>query len=332
MRRLIVVALLVALATGGAYCYVNYDVKVRQGQDGLESIMIRPKADPSAPGRPSGQWADGSLRPAVRIATFNLGRLTEKKLDDQRVSAVLAHVIPRFDVVAVQGIGAGNRGVLVRLVEQINAGGREYDFATCPATTPNAGGQSGAFLLNRATIEIDRSTVQSVEDPDRRFRHRPLVALFRVKGPDPAEAFTFKLINVQTDPDRAAAELELLDDVYKVVRDDPSGEDDVILLGDLGSAAAGPDRLGEMPGLRPAITDTPTTIDGTRPADNILFDPRATTEFTGRAGVLDLMREFELTWREVSEVSDHLPVWAEFSSHEGGQSGHVADLPGRTAR
>jgi hypothetical protein len=55
-----------------------------------------------------------------------------------------------------------------------------------------------------------------------------------------------------------------------------------------------------------------------------LFDRRATAEFTGRSGVDDLIREFDLSMREAVETSDHLPVWAEFSVYEGGQAGHVA--------
>ncbi|GAG28922.1 unnamed protein product, partial [marine sediment metagenome] len=95
MRRLIVVAVLVGLATGGVYCYLNYDFEIRRGQDGLESITLRPKAGGSAPGESSDGSFDASLRGPVRIATFNLDRLSEKKLADPRVSAVLAHVIPR---------------------------------------------------------------------------------------------------------------------------------------------------------------------------------------------------------------------------------------------
>ena len=34
------------------------------------------------------------------------------------------------------------------------------------------------------------------------------------------------------------------------------------------------------------------------------------------------MREFELTMPGALEVSEHLPVWAEFSVYEGGQPGH----------
>jgi hypothetical protein len=58
-------------------------------------------------------------------------------------------------------------------------------------------------------------------------------------------------------------------------------------------------------------------------ADNILFDRRATVEYTGRSGVLDMIRELDLTRQEALEVSEHLPVWAEFSSYENGQASHV---------
>ena len=72
-----------------------------------------------------------------------------------------------------------------------------------------------------------------VEDPAGRFRYKPLVAAFRVRGPAPAEAFTFTLVDVQTDPKRVAAELDLLAAVFRAVRDDGRNEDDIILLGDL---------------------------------------------------------------------------------------------------
>ena len=155
----------------------------------------------------------------------------------------------------------------------------------------------------------------------------------RLRGdPDPAEAFTFTLVNLERDAHGMPVDRQFLDHVYHAVRDDRPDEDDVILLGDLGASGGGSDATEALSRLTAAISDTPTTLQGGLPTDNILFDPRATTEFTGRAGVLDLMRELELTWREVSEVSEHLPVWAEFSPHEGGGYGHVADLDRRTAR
>ncbi|MFH1265684.1 MAG: hypothetical protein ABIK89_08135 [Planctomycetota bacterium] len=52
--------------------------------------------------------------------------------------------------------------------------------------------------------------------------------------------------------------------------------------------------------------------------DNLVFDARATGEFTGHSGVLDLMAEFGLTEEHALEVSDHFPVWAECSVLEAG--------------
>jgi hypothetical protein len=49
----------------------------------------------------------------------------------------------------------------------------------------------------------------------------------------------------------------------------------------------------------------------------------------GRSGVLDFMRDGNLTLEEALEVSDHLPVWAEFSIFEGGTIGRVATRPNR---
>lgn len=335
MSRWIGVGLVVAAVVGGAYLALNYRVEVHRGQEGeLRYVMIVPRQDGATP-LPADQPADlppSAVRPAIRIATLSLGRLSHSSLADPRVGDVLLSIITRFDVLAVQDVRAKNKGVLVQLVEQINADGRHYDFAVSPRVEQDAATQYSAFLFDKATTQIDRSTVQLVEDPAARFRHRPLVALFRVRGPAAAESFTFKLINVHTDPDRAAVELDLLDDVYRVVRDDGSREDDVILLGQLGTGDERWGQLGQVLDLTGAISGIPTTLRGTRPLDNILFDRRATVEFTGRAEVLDVMREYDLTLRGASRVLDHLPVWAEFSSYEGNRPGHIASRSRPTAR
>ena len=59
-------------------------------------------------------------------------------------------------------------------------------------------------------------------------------------------------------------------------------------------------------------------------ADNLLFDRLATVEFTGRADVVDLMRELNLSMQDALEISEHLPVWAQFSIYEGGYPARVA--------
>ena len=152
-------------------------------------------------------------------------------------------------------------------------------------------------------------------------------ARFRVRGLDPAQAFTFTLAAVETNPDNPAVELDLLAEVYRKLLDDGRGEDDIIMLGDFQADENHLGRLGNVLGITAAIYDTPTTTRGTQLADNIIFNRRATMEFTGRAEVVDLMREFDLTMQQAQEISEHLPIWAEFSSYEGGQKGYVPAVP-----
>ena len=138
---------------------------------------------------------------------------------------------------------------------------------------------------------------------------------------------------METDPEHVATELDALADVYRAVRDrsakgaDGRSEDDIILLGDLESDDSHLGQLNHLLGVAPPVSGLPSTVRGTQLLDNILLDRRATREFTGRVEVVDMLREFELTMTDAMaaamEVSEHLPVWAEFSVYEGGQPGHV---------
>ena len=325
MARLLPSVLLAAAVFGGWYFWTNFDV------EGIKSLSVKPRTGepgdggsddgvPKQPPVPQGQKT-------IRVATINLGPFDRQKLSKQHVVDRLAQVIRRFDVVAIQDVRARDQGILLEFVEQINTGERHYDFATPPGVGREPVEQYSAFLFDRATVEIDRSTVCVVQDEAGRFRREPLVASFLARGPSPNEAFTFTLVNVHTDPSRVVAEVDLLDDVFRAVRDDGRGEDDVILLGDLGVDDRHLGALGQVPNITWAISDVPSTTRGTRLVDNLLFDRRATQEFTGRSGVVDLIREFELSMRQAVEISDHLPIWAEFSVYEGGQAGNVASSP-----
>ncbi|MGA2621669.1 MAG: endonuclease/exonuclease/phosphatase [Thermoguttaceae bacterium] len=324
MGRSLIVLLFTAAGVGGWYVTSHYAIEVHRGQDGRwESVRVASRGvQPGTPGAGDLPPA-GPARSAVRIASFDLDGLDDNKLANPQVCDALVRVIPRFDIVAVQGIRSKNRSVLVRLIEQINATGRSYDFATCPTLDRDPVETYNALLFDLTSVEIDRSTVHSVEDSARRFRVKPLLASFRVRGPPESEAFTFTLVNVMVDPRRTPQELDLLADVFRAARDSQRNEDDIIMLGDFDADPDHLGRLAQVPNLAAAINATPTTTRGTRLSDNILFDRRATIEYTGRSAVMDLIRELDLTPQAALEVSEHLPVWAEFSSYEGGQSGHV---------
>ncbi len=341
MARLILFSVMVGTVAGGAYFLFNYETEVQRDDDGqFQSVTVTPRGENAEDGAVTETSARSTTRAGkgkFRIATFNLSGLDRRKLGNRQLNDILLDVIARFDLLALQNLRAENQAVLVQLVEQLAAKGKKYDFATGQTVGDDQTGPYSAFLFNPAAVGIDRSTVQLVDDPDDRLRHRPLVALFQAVGPDPSEAFTFRAINVHIDPIQAVAELNLLDDVYRAVRDSGSPgnaarEDDIILLGDFGIHQADLTQWSGLPEIIALITRTPTTLRATLPVDNILIDRRATAEFTGLADVFDLMQHYELSMRATLQVSEHMPVWAEFSSYEGGQSGHIATDPARTTR
>ena len=77
------------------------------------------------------------------------------------------------------------------------------------------------------------------------------------------------------------------------------------------------------------MAETATNPQQTEQVDNIIFDQHATVEFTGRSGVLDFLRELNLTMEQAVVVSNHLPAWAEFSVFEGGDPSRLAKAGGK---
>ena len=129
---------------------------LRKRQDGILE-------DRAAGGRRRRGRADRHCAPraTIRIATFHLGRFDEAKLANRRVSDVLVRLLPRFDLVAVQGVRGKNRGVLIRLVEQLNAAGPSAAVTTsppAPAQPATACEHYNAFLFDRNRIDVDRTT------------------------------------------------------------------------------------------------------------------------------------------------------------------------------
>jgi len=301
---------------------------------GLESLHIEPRKAARDTIRPASGAAGTPARPVanIRIASFNLQAFGETKLEKPHVLEVIARILRQYDVVAVQEIRSRNQDTMPKLIDAINAGGAHFDFVIGPRLGRTTSKEQYAFIFDRATIEVDRNQTYTVEDRDDVLHRDPLVAWFRVRGPPKDEAFTFTLVNIHTDPDDVRREVNALDDVFRAVRDDGREEDDVILLGDLNTDDQHLGQIGQSSAITAVISGVPTTVRGGSQLDNILFEELATKEFTGRSGVFDFLREYNFTLEQAAEISDHLPVWAEFSAFEGGIPGRVAERPSGTSR
>ncbi len=233
-------------------------------------------------------------------------------------------MIRRFDVVALQEVRSERPDVLQRLLEQINTAGGHYALLAGPRVGRTASKEQFVFVFDQATLEVDRGASYTVEDPDDLLHRPPFVGWFRVRGPAADQAFTFTLVATHIDPDEVADEIKVLNSVFFSVRDDGRGEDDVILLGDFNADDRQLQGLGRVSGMTAAISGRPTNTRQTEQYDNLIFQMPATSEYVGRSGVFDFMREYNLTLDQALQVSDHLPVWAEFSMQESGAVPSVA--------
>ncbi|TWU60824.1 Endonuclease/Exonuclease/phosphatase family protein [Rubripirellula tenax] len=259
-----------------------------------------------------------SRRPDDRIliATFNIQVFGESKLDKPDVVETLASVIRQFDVIAIQEIRAQSDDILPRFLEAVNADGSRYAFLIGERLGRTISTEQYAFLYDTRRIEHDPYSFGTMTDKNDLLHREPFVARFRARTPSPERAFTFWLVNIHTDPDEVPAEIAALAEVFPVMQSARADEDDVILLGDLNASEHELGPLGRLPGMDWVVRDTSTNTRQSKAYDNILFDRRSTREATGQWGVMNLESVFGITREQAIEVSDHLPVWAEFSVWE----------------
>jgi|GEM_PF-6105555 len=270
--------------------------------------------------------------PPIRIGTIQLGELKDLDYTDGALRRLLTRIILQADIVAVQGIRSRNETVPALIVSELNkaaGAARNYDFAAIPRTLRDPNLSYGIFLFDTKRIEIDRSTIVQVDDPGRRIAYRPLMAQFRVKGPRPDEAFTFKLVNVNVCTHRAYREAELVDDIYlSVWSATPKEEDDVIMVGDFGMNEDRLEELREQTGLASCAPGIPDPSGQRRRHNDILFDFFATVEFTGRSELIDpaaILKSLGIPPEKITKLPLGRPMWAQFSAYEGGQAAGYFD-------
>ncbi|HEY6565475.1 MAG TPA: hypothetical protein VIY86_13315 [Pirellulaceae bacterium] len=264
---------------------------------------------------PSGRGRSG----VIRIATIDLDGFDEEKLAQGPELSILVRIMKRFDVVAMQNIVSPEPHVIPGIVDALNGDGDAFGYVASERNGRVPPFQQFACVFRRDRVLLDPNGVYSVRDPDDLITFDPFVASFRCQGVEPKNAFTVSLVNLLLDenPDESAREVRALWSILGSVRRDGRGEDDVILLGNLRRPAGAMDEGVPPDDAAWAIVERPTTADGTGQAINIVGSRSATVEFTGRSGVVDLVREFNLSLDQAQQISRFLPVWAEYSIVEG---------------
>ncbi len=273
----------------------------------------------------SGFSASNPPNNSIRVASFKLAALGPALLQKPQAVQLIVSILRQYDVVALQGIQSSRDDILPLLVDKLNQSGRKFDYLIGPRVGRQEPQQQFAFVFDTQKLETDRYQLYTVDDPEDLMNAEPLVAWFRCKGVPQQDAFTFSLINVAIEPLFADAERGVLPTLIDAIESDGRQEDDWILAGDFAGGNAQLTMLDNA-FVRFAVSDMPTNVVGTQMLDTIAFPARATTEFTGRAGAFDFLRKYNLTLESAMEVSEHMPVWAEFSPLEGSEPGRLAPV------
>lgn len=277
-------------------------------------------------GDASPHWQASSQQPPspfIVVGSFNIQQFGQTKLGKPEVMNVLTDVARRFDILAIQELRDKDQEVIPKFLDMINRDGSRYLAAVGPRqgyyhpqdrTTYQ---EQMVFLFDSTRVEI-LGPGYVLPDPSRKMHRPPYVAQFRCRPSSSSETpFSFVLMNVHVDYDDAIEEFGLMQQFLPNVHQNHPGEDDFILLGDLNREA------GDFAGFRwmqnqfAAIpSHWKTNTRQTESYDNIVFDYARTAEFTNQCGVLNLMAEYNLTYEQARDVSDHMPVWAVFSTSE----------------
>ena len=293
-------------------------------------IAIQPIANPAA-------LLPARTQQTILVASFNIQAFGQSKVENPWVLERLAAVIRQFDVVAIQEVRSKDTGTLPRLLQAINQTGVQYQYLIGPRLGRTSSQEQYAYVYDSARIIASPQATYTVLDgkptgnttqevgipgqPDLLHRE-PFVARFVVKTlPQP---FRFTMANVHTDPDEVKSEMDVLANVWNGVRAFErmqANEDDLLMVGDFNADPPRFGKLGQIAGIQPTIAGIPTNVRGTNLYDNIMHDAATTKEYTGRSGVLSLMQFFGLSVEDALKLSDHHPIWAEYSAFEAPGAG-----------
>ena len=245
----------------------------------------------------------GEVR-TIRIATWNLKQFTERPgLDLQTIAKIISEA--HFDVLAIQEVKKDGRAV-DRLLATLGPPWRSGGIS------PMTGNNERFAIIYRGdrVQEIGSASFINLADESVFDRH-PYTAKFR------ANRFDFQLIVVHlsyTDTGRRRLETQTLANCVIQLAARQS-EKDIIIVGDFNEQRARPNlSLMADAGWHTTI-NVATNLSSKETYDNILIEPKHTTQWQGSSVVRFDELYFGNDDRAASAaVSDHRPVYADFKA------------------
>lgn len=253
---------------------------------------------------------------ALLIGSFNIQVFGTAKLSRPDVVPLLVEIVRRFDLVAIQELRASDQGVMDQFLQLINQSGGTYRYVVGERLGTSSSKEQYAYVYDAAKLRVTHQPT-TVRDTPSVMMRPPLATRFQCIELPEGQGFTFTLLNVHTTPDEADRDIKAIESVVATTRQLLPMEDDIIVLGDFNASTSQIARVRWFATQAAAIPDQwMTNTRQTKNYDNLVFDGRSTIEYTGRSGVFNFQQLYQLSLEQALQVSDHFPVWGEFSIFE----------------
>lgn len=265
--------------------------------------------------------SDSTKAEPLLVASFNLKSYGDSKASNPAVLRVLAGIISRYDLVAVQEIRDADGSAVKALDDAVRTLNPAYGIVVGERLGRSSYKEQYAIFYDSSRLLLDGAPYTYDDTgPDDLFEREPLFAHFKtIDG-----TFDFTLGDIHVKPDEAVAEIARLPQAMS----DAAGhydESDVILCGDLNADGSYYDEEAAA-SLFPSTSYVwliGNEIDTTVAASDNTYDRMVATatmaeDFAGQAGAYRFDEELDLASLGLSaaDISDHYPVWAAFALSE----------------
>lgn len=259
---------------------------------------------------------------SLKICTFNVERFGKTKIIDRpHILDVITDIIIGFDIICIQEFRSKDPSVMEALNEAVQAKEPDFELIYGERSGTSSQKEQNLIFFNTALVKADQAQAYTYSDineqSDPWFAYDPFIATFT----EIETGEMFNVVTIHTRPSRATEEIEGLKKIIPEIVD-RTGDDDIIFLGDFNADGSYYDEetlddLFPPDGFKIIVeNDNDSTVsDYLFAYDRIITTNPFCGYYSGDYQTLVFSEEFDLATLgiEEDEISDHYPVWAEFT-------------------
>lgn len=246
----------------------------------------------------------------TKLLSWNLQNFGKSKSDQE--IAFIANTIKDFDIIAIQEVVAGNGGAqaVARLADALNRKGSIWDYRISnPTSSTTKGTERYAFVWKTNKLKL-KGNPWLEQKYHTQIEREPYFATFEIKGKTITVA-AFHAIPKNKHPEREIKYLKLLPQEYPNLN--------LLFVGDFNCSQSHSVfvPLKKM-GFSPILENQKTSLK-TKPKENEYLASEYDNIFYKispinylKSDVILFYQKF-ISLKEARKISDHLPIWFEFS-------------------